>query len=244
MQSGPSLAVIGRLRTPFRDRFGIPRQAGLVDLPGRIEMAPPYDQRAFFEGLEEVSHLWVTFLFHAVQAKGWKGRVRPPRLGGNRRLGVFATRSPFRPNHLGLSVLRLKSIEAKGGGGVSLNVSGVDMLDGTPVVDIKPYIPYADAIPEASGGFASEAPAQRLQVVFTPQAEHQRAQLGLADEIVEALARLIALDPRPAYTAGNDEGREYGLSLYDWNVRWQVYDRRRLALVTAVTPTVSEGNLP
>ena len=244
MQSVPPLAVIGHLRTPFRDRFGIPRQAGLVALPGTIEMVPPYDQRTFFEGLEEVSHLWVSFLFHAVQEQGWKGRVRPPRLGGNRRLGVFATRSPFRPNHLGLSVLRLESIEAKEGRRVVLKVSGVDMLDGTPVVDIKPYIPYADAIPEASGGFASQAPAERLEVVFTPEAERQRLELGLTDEVVESIVRLIALDPRPAYAAGNDEGREYGLSLYDWNLRWRVYDGQRLALVTGVTPIVSGSDLP
>ncbi len=230
------LRIIGRLRTPFADKFGVPRQARLVDLPGTLEMIPPFDQIGWFDGLEEISHVWITFLFHQAVEQGWKGRVRPPRLGGNRRLGVFATRSPFRPNHLGLSVLRLRRIEHESGRRVKLLLSGVDMVDGTPVVDIKPYIPYADAVANARGGFASDAPEPRLEVRFTTGAQARAEELAVPAEVLEAMARLLALDPRPAYAAGGDDGKEYGMSLYQWNFRWQVFDSRRLALVVAIEP--------
>ncbi len=230
------LEAIGHLRTPFPDKFGIPRQAGLVDLPGTIEMVPPYDERAFFEGLEEVSHLWVTFLFHRNLEQGWRGRVRPPRLGGNRRLGVFATRSPFRPNHLGLSVVRLHGIDSRAGREVKLRISGVDMLDGTPVVDIKPYLPYADAVTGARGGFASAAPEPRLKVRFTPELETRLQAMPQGAELADAIRALVALDPRPAYLAGEDHGKEYGMALYRWNVRWRVEDATGEAVVFGMEP--------
>ncbi len=227
---------VGLLRTPFPEKFGIPRQAGLVDLPGTIEMVPPYDERRFFDGLEEVSHLWVTFLFHRNLEQGWKGRVRPPRLGGNRRLGVFATRSPFRPNHLGLSVVRLHGIDSRGGRQVRLRISGVDMLDGTPVVDIKPYLPYADAVTEARGGFAGAAPEPRLKVRLVPELESRLRAMPEGAELAHAIRALIALDPRPAYAAGEDHGREYGMALYRWNIRWRVEDAAGEAVVFGMEP--------
>ena len=234
LEHSTQLDFIGYLRTPFRQKFGVPRQAGLVDVPGVIEMRPPWDELAYFEGLEEVSHLWVTFLFHQNRDQGWRGRVRPPRLGGNRRLGVFATRSPFRPNHLGLSVLRLTRIESRGSRGVKLHVSGVDMVDGTPVLDIKPYIPYADAVPGARGGFATRAPEARLAVQFDSEVENLLETLDSGADLRELVRSLIALDPRPAYAAGMDHGREYGMQIHQWNVRWVVDDTDSSARVTGI----------
>jgi len=199
-----------------------------------LEHSTPWDQLAFFEGLEEASHLWVTFLFHQNREQGWRGRVRPPRLGGNRRLGVFATRSPFRPNHLGLSVLRLTGIESQGSRGVKLHVSGVDMVDGTPVLDIKPYLPYADAPAEAHGGFAAEVPEAKLAVVFVPEVERRLAEMTQGAELARLVESLIALDPRPAYAAGSDQGRVYGMQFYGWDIRWRVDDAGRSAQVVEI----------
>jgi len=233
-----SIQTIGRLRTPFPEKFGIPRQAGLVDLPGTIEMIPPFDELAFFEGLEAVSHLWITFVFHLNRETGWRGRVRPPRLGGNRRLGVFATRSPFRPNHLGLSVVRLHGIQSHKGRKVVLKVSGVDMVDGTPVVDVKPYLPYADALPRAQAGYAGSAPRPRLEVAFTPELAARIEALQEGDELADAVRAVIALDPRPAYRAESDRDQTYGLALYRWDFRWRM-DANGRALVFAMTPRTS-----
>ena len=236
LQESVSLEVIGHIRTPFRQKFGIPRQAGLVAAPGVIEMVSPWDRAEFFEGLEQVSHLWVTYLFHQNLQQGWRGRVRPPRLGGNQRLGVFATRSPFRPNHLGLSVVRLLKMESRGGREVKLQVSGVDMLDGSPVLDIKPYLPYADAIMDAEVGFASDAPQARLNVAFAPSAERFLQTLDDGDELTRLIASLVALDPRPAYLAGRSREREHGMQIYGWNVRWRVDEGRQTAQITEITP--------
>lgn len=235
LEHSTQLDFIGYLRTPFRQKFGVPRQAGLVEVPGVIEMRQPWDQIGYFEGLEEVSHLWVTFLFHQNRGQGWRGRVRPPRLGGNRRLGVFATRSPFRPNHLGLSALRLIGIESRGSRGVELHVSGVDMVDGTPVLDIKPYIPYADAVTEACGGFAAEAPTAKLAVVFEPEVKERLAKMPRGGELARMIESLVALDPRPAYAAGSDRGRAYGMQLYEWGIRWLVDDASGSARVVEIS---------
>ena len=240
MQDSVRLAFIGRIRTPFRQKFGIPRQTGLVPVPGVIEMSEPWDRVEFFEGLEQVSHLWITYLFDRNLDRGWRGRVRPPRLGGNRRLGVFATRSPFRPNHLGLSAVKLLKIEGRGGRGVKLHVVGVDMLDGSPVLDIKPYLPYADAIMDAQAGYASEAPQTRLNVTFAPEAERFLQALDNGDELAGLIASLVALDPRPAYMAGQSGKREHGMRIYDWNVRWQVDAGHQAAQITEIVPAESD----
>ena len=194
-------------------------------------MVPPWDQFSFFQGLEEVSHLWITFLFHQNIQQGWRGRVRPPRLGGNQRLGVFATRSPFRPNHMGMSVVRLVRIENRDEREVKLHIRGVDMVDGTPVLDIKPYIPYADAVPAAQGGFAARAPEPQLAVGFNREVERIIGTLEGGLELRELIRSLVALDPRPAYAAGSDQGKEYGMQLYDWNIRWTVNDDESSAQV-------------
>jgi tRNA-Thr(GGU) m(6)t(6)A37 methyltransferase TsaA len=213
--------TIALVRSPYREKFGIPRQAGLVAAAkGWIDMLPPYDAPEMVAGLQDFSHIWLSFVFHAARPQGWRARVRPPRLGGNQRRGVFATRSPFRPNHLGLSLVELLSIESASG--VSLEVAGLDLLDGTPIVDIKPYVPYADSRPEARAGFAAEPPAAILEVVFTStvrQALARRPDGGMLESLI---VQTLALDPRPAYQANRGKEREYGSVLVDVDVRWRV----------------------
>jgi tRNA-Thr(GGU) m(6)t(6)A37 methyltransferase TsaA len=204
------------LRSPFKEKFGIPRQPGLVDIEACVEMLPGYDRPEMFEGLEGFSHLWLSFVFHACVGQGWKPRVRPPRLGGNQRVGVFASRAPFRPNHLGLSVVELLDIDT--GDGVRLTVRGADLLDGTPILDIKPYVPYVDAIPDARAGFAPEAPRARLAVRFSEAAIEAIA--GDA-QLVRLIEAVLAQDPRPAYQA-DDPDRLYGMRLAAVNVRFTV----------------------
>lgn len=220
MPSEFCLPVIGAVKSPFREKFGLPRQPGLVDFDCHIELLPPYNQPDAFEGLEGFSHIWVSFIFHQALKEGFQPTVRPPRLGGNRRRGVFATRSPFRPGGLGLSLVELKAIESgPAGSGLRLWVAGLDAIDGTPVVDIKPYLPYVESVPQARGGFAPAAPASRLQVRVAGQAESQMQKMP---EELQALAmQVIALDPRPAYRQPETSG-EYGIRLGDFNVRWRI----------------------
>ena len=185
---------IAHIRTPFPEKFGIPRQSGLVaEAKGIIVFDPKYREPDALRGIEGFSHLWLIWGFSAVEQDGFTPLVRPPRLGGNEKRGVFATRSPFRPNELGLSVVRLEGVEKTKGKGVVLNVSGVDLLDKTPIYDIKPYIPYADAHPDARGGFASD-PDEGVLIVNCDDEVLER----LGDDATAVLAAL-ARDPRPAY---------------------------------------------
>lgn len=217
------LTVIGIAHSPFSQRFGIPRQPGLVSAAqGWIKMIPPYDQPDMFVGLSDFSHIWVTFLFHDVIERGWRARVRPPRLGGNKTCGVFASRSPFRPNHLGQSVLNFLGIDFSRG--TRLRVSGLDILDGTPVVDIKPYLPYAEALFDARGGYAEQAPERLLSVEFTPASLANAKKLQIEDALFALVRSTLALDPRPAYRATRDEARVYGLRLEKFNIRFRVRD--------------------
>ncbi|WP_040095556.1 tRNA (N6-threonylcarbamoyladenosine(37)-N6)-methyltransferase TrmO, partial [Aeromonas australiensis] len=150
--------TLGIIRSPYKEKFAIPRQPGLVkSARARLELLPPYDQPDVLRGIEQFSHLWLSFVFHQTMAQGWHPTVRPPRLGGNERVGVFATRSTFRPNPLGLSVVELHGV-GRERGKLWLELGAVDLLDGTPIVDIKPYVPYADSLPDARGGFAPDAP--------------------------------------------------------------------------------------
>ena len=211
-QNNFAFNAIGIVRSPFKEKFGIPRQPGLTNTPSVIELLPPYALADAVKGLEAFSHIWVTFVFHAVQSRDWKPLVRPPRLGGNEKLGVFATRSTHRPNPLGLSVVALEKIETDNG--VRLHIRGADLLDGTPVLDIKPYLPYADAISDARGGFAATLPA-RLAV---------RWRANVAEKILPDLRAMIedilAFDPRPAYQ-GEPE-RIYGVLINSSNVRLRI----------------------
>lgn len=227
---------VGIVKSCFKAKFGIPRQPGLVpEASGEIELLPPFNQPNTVRGLEEFSHIWVLFIFHQSIRDHWKATVRPPRLGGDKRIGVFSSRSPFRPNPIGLSVLKLNEVICKNGR-VILKVDGLDMVDGTPVVDIKPYVPYADSIPDALGSFAQNAPeANALPVSFTPEATEQCKQLeadGLTD--FTALAtKLISANPRPAYQ--KIPGRVYGIFIHGYEVVWQTTDDA--AIVTSISGT-------
>lgn len=216
-----SFEAIGVVHSPFREKFGIPRQPGLVtSATTTLELLPPYNRLEAVKGLEGFSHIWISFVFHGVKRQEWKPTVRPPRLGGNERVGVFASRSTHRPNPIGLSVVELTGIDSSDGR-VVLSLKGADLLDGTPVLDIKPYIPYVDAIADARSGFADTAPLPSLRVAFSAQAEQQC--LGLAvkyPELRQLICEVLALDPRPAYQA--ESGREYGVNLYDLNIRFHV----------------------
>ncbi len=206
---------VATIRSDFPEKFGVPRQSGLVpQLTARIVFEKPYRDAEALRGLEGFSHIWLLWVFSENRRAGWSPTVRPPRLGGNRRMGVFATRSPFRPNPIGLSCVRLLGIEHTGDGPVLL-VGGADLVDGTPILDIKPYLPYADCVPEASGGFASAAARRGLTVEF-PEA----LLLRIPADKREALIGALREDPRPSYQ--EDEERVYGVSFAGRNVRFRV----------------------
>lgn len=218
MDSEIKLKPIGIIRSCFTDKFGIPRQPGLVkSATATLELVPPYNTAEAVRGLEEFSHVWIIFVFHQSVSESWKATVRPPRLGGNERVGVFASRSNFRPNPLGLSVVKLLSVK-----GTSLKLGGGDFLDGTPVLDIKPYIPYGDSIPEAKGAFAGSAPEPVNLVVFDPEVERKLS--VLENEQRPALKQLIgdmlSYNPRPAYQ-DDAPGRIFGTTVFDLEVRWK-----------------------
>lgn len=212
---------IGIVHSCFEEKFGIPRQPGLAPAArAQLSLLPPYDDPQALEGLEQCSHIWLQFVFHRPPAGQWKARVRPPRLGGNKSLGVFATRSPLRPNPIGLSVVKLEAV-CHSQGKVWLELSGIDLLDGTPVLDIKPYVPYTDAPAEAFNHFADQAPAW-LPVDFTPEARDHCEQLGpaLGQDLTLLLRQILQQDPRPQYQAP-DPDRVYGMALLGLDVRWR-----------------------
>lgn len=210
------ITPIAHIHSDFKEKFGIPRQSGLVEsLRAEVIFTPPCRVPEAVRGLEDFSHIWLIWEFSQARRESWSPTVRPPRLGGNRRVGVFATRSPFRPNSLGLSAVRLESVEADTPQGPVLHVSGADLLDGTPIYDIKPYIPYADAHPEASGGFTDRMP-RVLLAVDCPPALLER----VPTEKREALLALLAQDPRPSYQ--DDPGRVYGMAFAEFQVRFTV----------------------
>ncbi len=207
---------IGWVKRDFQSQFGIPRQSGLVEeLRARVLFAPEYRVREAFRGLEGFSHIWLLWEFSKSVRESWSPTVRPPRLGGNQRLGVFATRSPFRPNPLGLSCVRLERMETEGAEGPVLHILGADLLDGTPIFDIKPYLPYADCRPEASGGFAPDAPGGKLLVKLPPELGKK-----VPPEKLSALLGVLAEDPRPPYQ--DDPQRIYGMAFAGLEVRFSV----------------------
>ena len=213
----PPLRVIARMESDFPDKFGIPRQSGLTSLASRIVFEPEFRDPNALRGIEGWSHLWILWIFSEAVRPCWSPTVRPPRLGGNERVGVFATRSPFRPNNIGLSSVKLERVEHTENEGDVLIVSGADLMDGTPIIDIKPYVPYADAHPEASGGFAAEKFGKKLKVVF-PEELLSRVEPGKR----EGLKDLLAEDPRPAVQ--DDPERVYGMRFSDIEIKFVVSD--------------------
>lgn len=210
------MKVIAKIRTDFPTKFGIPRQSGLTDSEGVIIFEPEYRQEEALRGIEEYSHLWLIWEFSQVKNKPWSPTVRPPRLGGNKRVGVFATRSPFRPNPVGLSCVKLLGLE-KTSEGTVLHVSGIDLADGTPIYDIKPYIPYADCRPDAEGSFAEERKSYTLQVKVSDKL------ISLIPEDKRTpLIQTLTQDPRPQYI--EDPQRIFGFEYTGFEIRFKVAD--------------------
>ena len=210
--------IIARMHSDFSTKFGIPRQSGLVEeLRSTIVFEPEYRNADALRGIEDFSHLWIIWQFSEAVRSGWSPTVRPPRLGGNTRMGVFATRSPFRPNNLGLSCVKLLGVEETVEFGTVIHVGGADLMDGTPIFDIKPYIPYADCKPDATGGFTDTAGDFLLQVVFP-----EELLAMLPQEKQQAAVSILSHDPRPSYQ--RQTGRVYGLTFAGYDIRFTVAD--------------------
>lgn len=224
MEESFALKTIAHIRSDFPTKFGIPRQSGLVEsLQATVVFLPAYRNADALRGLEGFSHIWLIWAFSEAVRDTWSPTVRPPRLGGNQRMGVFATRSPFRPNPIGLSCVRLEGVEQDSALGPILRVAGADLMDGTPIFDIKPYLPYADSQPEAVGGFAGQRPTAVL-AVDCPVALLER----LPEELRPGLIDVLAQDPRPSYQ--RDPVRAYGFSFGDFEIRFTV-DGERLTVL-------------
>jgi len=232
------LEPVAVMRSPFEEKFGIPRQSGLSEHAiGDVVFLPPFDDPAMLDQLDGFSHVWLTFHFSANAAAGWRPRVRPPRLGGNREVGVWASRSPFRPNALGLSVVRLRDVVTSPR--PLLRVAGVDLLDGTPILDIKPYLPYSDAIPDAVPGYAADAPQPILPVRFASQPARWLDERG-DDALRSLVIDVLALDPRPAYRDTVEPNRRYGMRLAGHEIGWRV-DADGVEVVSIGLPRVGEA---
>ncbi len=226
-----SIQVIARMKSDFPSKFGIPRQSGLVDeLRSTVVFEPEFRNPEALRGIGDFSHLWLIWQFSEAVRSGWSPTVRPPRLGGNARLGVFATRSPFRPNNLGLSSVRLLGTEHTKEFGTVLHVAGADLMDGTPIFDIKPYIPYADCHPDAAGGFTDTAADFLLDVDFPASL------LALLPEDKRSAAKaVLSHDPRPSYQRSPD--RIYGLNFASFDIRFRVEDNiARVMEVKEISP--------
>lgn len=214
---------IGVIRSPYKEKFAVPRQPGLVkSVSGELHLLSPYNQADAVRGLEAFSHLWVIFVFHQTMEGGWRPTVRPPRLGGNARMGVFATRSTFRPNPVGMSLVELKGIVCQKDQ-VILRLGSLDLVDGTPVIDIKPYLPFAESLPDATASYAQQAPQAEMLVSFTDEIDQQFPALEKRYPLLKTFIRdVLAQDPRPAYRKGEETGKTYAVWLHDFNVRWRV----------------------
>ena len=225
MQDAYTFKPVAVVSSPYKEKFGIPRQPGLAEtVVSTLSLQPEYSTPEIVRGLEGCSHIWLVFIFSECVDKGWKPTVRPPRLGGNKRLGVFSTRSPYRPNPIGLSPVKLLDIKTQEGS-VELLISGADLLDGTPILDIKPYLPYSDIIPEATFPLADNIQLLEQTLFFSESAltalttEEKRLQQPLKSQITE----LLKCDPRPAYKK-NDSDKAYGVRLHDLNIRFRITD--------------------
>lgn len=223
-----TLTPIARIRTDFGTKFGVPRQSGVVqELTARIVFEPAYRNPDALRGLSDFTHLWLIWHFSEVKQEGWSPTVRPPRLGGNTRMGVFATRSPYRPNPIGLSSVRILSVELDTPHGPVITVAGADLMDGTPIFDIKPYLAYTDSHPDAVGGFIEGLTDRSVQVAC-----HEALLAPLEEDVRTRLLAALAHDPRPTYQ--NDPTRVYGMDFAGYNVRFTVADG--VLTVVEITP--------
>jgi len=211
------MKIIARIYNDYKEKFGIPRQSGLTDGISKIIFEPEYRREEALRGIEGYSHLWLIWQFSEAVRDGWSATVRPPRLGGNRRVGVFATRSPYRPNPIGLSSVRLERIEITKKDGPVIYVKGADLLSGTPIYDIKPYLPFSDCHPDATGGFADEVKDYKIKVVF-PEELLEKVDTGCHQELI----RMLEDDPRPSYKG--DSQKEYGMRFSSYDVFFVVKD--------------------
>jgi tRNA-Thr(GGU) m(6)t(6)A37 methyltransferase TsaA len=230
--------IIGKVNSPYKEKFAIPRQPGLVtSAKATIALSGDANNAELVRELAQFSHIWVLFVFHRTQEQGWKPLVRPPRLGGNKKMGVLATRSTFRPNPIGMSVVKLDSIEIKKQQ-VILHISAIDLLDGTPVIDIKPYVPYSDSIPHAEAGFAQSQPSKACQVTFS-----DNAQVSLTEhsknvpDLTVFIEQVLAQDPRPAYKQGKEDNKIYGMHLYNLNIQWKMQGLENIKVIDIMSVT-------
>ena len=217
-----SISAIGHIQSPYKQKFAIPRQPRLVpEAKAKLVFTADFNREEFVRGIDEFTHIWLLFRFHETADKGYSAMVRPPRLGGNERKGVFATRATFRPNAIGMSAVKLEGIEYKNGQ-LSLLLAGIDLLDGTPIIDIKTYIPYSDAMHDASAGFADTRPETQMSVEFTPEVTSFIEQQTQYPDLHNFISNVLKQDPRPAYKKQKDGEQSYGMTLYNYNIRWQV----------------------
>jgi tRNA-Thr(GGU) m(6)t(6)A37 methyltransferase TsaA len=232
--SSHTFEPIGYVNSCFKEKFGIPRQSGLVkQATGILKLRDDPNLKTALQGLEGFSHVWLIFVFHQPGSRSWKPSVRPPRLGGAQKVGVLASRSPHRPNPIGLSAVVLDRVVLDAVGGPELFLSGIDLLDGTPILDVKPYLPYADALPDASSGWASE-PIKRQEVHFTAQAEQailKRVETGTDPRFKSLILEILELDPRPSFLkrkfptqSAIAQGTQYGFRLFEFDVKWEIVD--------------------
>ena len=223
-----SISAVGHIQSPYKQKFAIPRQPRLVpEAKAKLIFEPDFNREEFVRGIDEFTHIWLLFRFHETADKGYSAMVRPPRLGGNERKGVFATRATFRPNAIGMSAVKLEGIEYKNGQ-LSLLLAGIDLLDGTPIIDIKPYLPYSDAMLDASAGFADTRPETQMSVEFTPEVTLFIEQQTQYPDLLNFISNVLKQDPRPAYKKQKDGEQSYGMTLYDYNIRWQVNGEHNL----------------
>jgi len=235
-----NFTAIGSITSCYKEKFGIPRQPNLVSsAQAELILNQTFTEESV-RGLDDFSHIWISFVFHASfttrQAQDWKPMVRPPRLGGNKKVGVFASRSMFRPNPMGLSVVELVGIDYRKSG-VVLKLRGSDLMDGTPVLDIKPYLPYVDAIPKAKGGFAQNNPEIKYVVEFSEKAKHesQQASERLTQNIELLIQQILQLDPRPSYQQSTDESRVYSMRLCDFDLKWVYLDDNKIKVLALLS---------
>ncbi|MUH71497.1 tRNA (N6-threonylcarbamoyladenosine(37)-N6)-methyltransferase TrmO [Psychrosphaera haliotis] len=225
MNSNHTIEPIAHIKTPFNEKFGIPRQPNLCKAKGVVTLTTNFNSMQAVKGLERHSHIWLLFLFDQNLDKGWKPSVRPPRLGGNEKVGVFATRSTFRPNGIGMSVVNLISVKQVDNQ-IVIEVEGVDLVNNTPIIDIKPYIPYSDSVVNATSEMANDAPEAQLDVFFSKTANNSIECLNIGVEFITLIGDVLKQDPRPSYKQNKPDTKVYGIALEEFNITWQVTDKK------------------